>query len=294
MPPADGGAGRAIVFGDLIDDIIVTPRGPIRPDTDTASAIRSRPGGSAANTAAWMAAAGAEVGFVGRCAAVDVDRHAAYLRAAGADPLIAADPVLPTGAIVVIVEGHQRTMLTERGANARLSPADVDVAGCALVHAVGYTLVEHADAFAALVDRAHTAGARVSLNAGSVAAIDELGVDAFVAAAAGVDILIATDAEAALLTGLSTADAAARTLARRHGVAAVTLGHDGVQVAARDGESAHVPARLVSAIDPTGAGDAFTAGMLAALLRGADPIVAAAEGAALAAQAVTVVGGRPV
>ncbi len=294
MPRADGGADRALVFGDLIDDIIVTPRGPIRPDTDTSSTIRSRPGGSAANTTAWMAAAGADVCFVGRCGAVDVDRHAAFLRAAGVDPHIAADTELPTGAIVVIVQGHERTMLTERGANARLSPDDVDVAGCALVHAVGYTLVEHAAAFRALVERAHAAGARVSLNAGSVAAIDELGVDAFAAASAGVDILIATDAEAALLTGLPTADAAAGALARRHGVAAVTLGHDGVQVAARDGLAAHVAAQLVTAIDPTGAGDAFTAGLLAALLRGADPITAATEGAALAAQAVTVVGGRPV
>ena len=78
--PADS---RALVFGDLIDDIIVVPSGPIRSDTDTASSIRSQPGGSAANTAAWMAAAGADVTFVGRCAAVDAARHAQLLESAG-------------------------------------------------------------------------------------------------------------------------------------------------------------------------------------------------------------------
>jgi len=51
MPAAE----RILVFGDVIDDIIVVPSGPIRVDTDTPSAIRSRAGGSAANTAAWLA-----------------------------------------------------------------------------------------------------------------------------------------------------------------------------------------------------------------------------------------------
>jgi sugar/nucleoside kinase (ribokinase family) len=79
MPRAD----RVLVFGDLIDDIIVVPRGPIRSDTDTPSDIRSRAGGSAANTAAWLAQAGADVTFAGRCAQADVARHAALLEAAG-------------------------------------------------------------------------------------------------------------------------------------------------------------------------------------------------------------------
>ena len=45
---------RIIVVGDVINDIVVVPRGEVRPDTDTASTIRLRPGGSAANTAVWL------------------------------------------------------------------------------------------------------------------------------------------------------------------------------------------------------------------------------------------------
>jgi len=52
---------RIVVFGDVIDDIVVVPSGPIRPDTDTPSSIRNSPGGSAANAASWLGSAGAQV-----------------------------------------------------------------------------------------------------------------------------------------------------------------------------------------------------------------------------------------
>lgn len=283
---------RVLVFGDLIDDVIVVPGGPIRTDTDTPSAIRTRPGGSAANTAAWLAHTGGNVVFVGRCAAADAPRHAALLEAVGARTRIVADPVLPTGTIVVIVEGDARSMLTERGANAALSPADVYPDACALVHATGYSLIGHADAFATFVGRVHSAGGRVSLNVGAVAAIDEVGVETFLAATAGVDILIATTAEAAALSGENSPEAAASLLSRRHGVVAVTAGREGAWIT-DGGPPELVEAVVVDAVDPTGAGDAFTAGLLAGLLAGEGSADAARRGAALAARAVTVVGGRP-
>lgn len=288
--PADD---RALVFGDLIDDIIVVPSGPIRSDTDTASSIRSQPGGSAANTAAWMAAAGADVTFVGRCGQVDAERHAHLLEAVGVHARITGDTTLPTGAIIVIVEGDRRSMLTERGANAALSPDDIDPGGFTLVHATGYSVLGHEEEFARLTARAHRAGARVSLNAGSVAAIDDVGAEAFTAATAGADILVATTAEAGLLTGADDPGAAAHVLAQRHGAAAVTAGRDGAWACARGNAAVHVPAVVVDAVDPTGAGDSFSAGFLAGLLRGEAPEDAAAAGAALAARAVCAYGARP-
>jgi beta-glucanase (GH16 family) len=50
---------RIVVVGDVINDIVVVPRGEVRPDTDTPSTIRPRPGGSAANTAVWLGSLGA-------------------------------------------------------------------------------------------------------------------------------------------------------------------------------------------------------------------------------------------
>lgn len=283
---------RALVFGDLIDDVIVVPQGPIQPDTDTPSSIRSRPGGSAANSASWMAAEGADVVFVGRCARGDTARHAEALERLGVLARIQPDDDLPTGAIIVVVQGDERTMLTQRGANAALSPDDIDPAGFALVHATGYSILGHEDSFAALVARAHEAGARVSLNAGAVAAIDEIGPDRFREVIAGVDILLCTEAEAHSLTGHADPSEAAVALAARHGAAAVTVGRHGAWVADAAGASL-VDAERVDAVDPTGAGDAFTGGFLAAVLRGQSVIAAGRSGVRTAARAVSSVGARP-
>ena len=84
---------------------------------------------------------------------------------------------------------------------------------------------------------------------------------------------------------------AARILGARHREAAVTLGpggavwSDGLALVRR-------PARPVSVVDSTGAGDAFTAGFLAARLAGADPAAALEAGNALAVRALDRPGAR--
>jgi sugar/nucleoside kinase (ribokinase family) len=52
----------------------------------------------------------------------------------------------------------------------------------------------------------------------------------------------------------------------------------------------HAPAPRVAAVDGTGAGDAFAAGLLVSRLGGADPAAALAAGCAAGAAAVTRVG----
>src|SRR5688572_19869630 len=96
--------GAVVVMGDVIDDIVVQPLRPVEPDSDTPAGITARPGGSAGNTAAWLGSLGARVSFVGRVGSADADRHAALFRAAGVEPRLTPDPVLPTGAVVSIVE----------------------------------------------------------------------------------------------------------------------------------------------------------------------------------------------
>src|SRR5580692_4889273 len=118
-------APRIVVFGDIIDDIIATPSGAIRPDTDTPASIQRRGGGSAANMAVWIATLGVAVDFVGRVGVLDLERHSRVLREAGVRPMLAADHDLPTGTIVILVEGDKRSMLTERGTNAAVDPESV-------------------------------------------------------------------------------------------------------------------------------------------------------------------------
>jgi sugar/nucleoside kinase (ribokinase family) len=275
-----------LVVGDVIDDTVVIPSGPIRADTDTASVIRRVAGGSAANTAAWLAALGADVAFVGAVNAADVDRHTALLP--GVDVHLQAVEAA-TGAIIVLVQGQERAMLTDRGANADLDfDAIPDDLIRAHVHLTGHSMAaSDGSAFARFVRRAKAAGVTVSVSPGSVAYIDSLGPERFAEVTAGADVLFASLVEAAALAGTSdpeiiAARIQAPTLVLTNGAEGVIV--DGVRVPA-------VPASVV--IDPTGAGDAFCAGFLARWVIDEDAVASAGAGTEVAARAVGVVGGRP-
>lgn len=297
---------RVLVVGDVIDDLIVRPRGPVRRDTDTPATVEPRPGGSGANQAAWLAAAGSRVRFAGRVGADDVARHRAEFARHGVEAHLAADPDRPTGTIVVLVgDDGSRTMLTDRGANLGLTPADLpDVLldDVELVHVSGYALFDPSVRVAVLdlIDRVRARGLAWSVDPASAGFLDDVGPEAFLDWTAGVDVLLPNRDEgarlAAALAGPPTApgpEAVARTLTRHASVVAMTLGGDGAVVAARGHEPARVAARPASVVDTTGAGDAFAGGFLTAWLRGRDPVDAAAAGARAAALAVARTGARP-
>lgn len=291
---ADRPRDRIVCVGDVIDDIVVVPSGPVRNDTDTPSTIRFRPGGSAANTAAWLGSLGATVDLVASVGAGDAARHAAALP--GVHARFATRSELPTGTIVVIVDGERRHMLTERGANADLLPEDVDdasLADAAVVHVTGHTLLNRAGGtgMRSLIARARAAGAEVSVSPGSAGFIADYGVAAFLNDTAGATIVFASLEEGRLLTGLCGPEEVAAALPGDIGV--LTLGAEGVVVATTGGVvsvPATVPARV---IDPTGAGDAFCAGFLAEWVRSRDVLAAAARGTEVAARAVALLGARP-
>jgi sugar/nucleoside kinase (ribokinase family) len=290
-------ATRIVVFGDVIDDVIATPSGPIRPDTDTPSAIERRGGGSAANTATWLASLGTAVDFVGRVGVLDLDRHTRILREAGVRPMLAGDHVLPTGTIVILVDGDKRSMLTERGANAALDPDSVSDAildGATALHFTGYSLFGKSETvgFTRLIKRAKSRDVHVSVDAGSAGFMADFGAKRFLSAIAGADLLFPSLDEGRQLTGLDDPAAIAQRLAKSFPLVALTLGSAGVIVATK-GESVLVDVVPMKTVDPTGAGDAFCAGFLSEWITSHDWRAAADAGATLAAQAVGVVGGRP-
>jgi len=288
---------RIVVAGDVIDDIVVVPAGPIRRDTDTPSSIARRAGGSAANTAAWLGSLGTSVDFVGIVGAGDVRRHALMLERHGVRAHLASSE-LNTGTIVVIVEGEQRAMLTERGANAVFDPATVTdelLAGAAVLLLTGHSLQGAGSSapIAELIARATAAGVTVAVSPGSAGHIVDAGIDVFERTFAGASMLFPSADEARALAGIENTDAAASALSRRTPLVVLTDGGNGILVAA--GPSLErVPVQRVDVVDPTGAGDAFTAGFFAEWVQSRDPIASARSGAVVAARSLAIIGGRPI
>lgn len=291
---------RILVVGDVINDIVVLPSLPLRADTDTPSTIIASPGGSAANTAAWIGWHGVPVDFVGRVGAGDAPTHRRIFADAGVTAHLNESTTRGTGTIVIIAEGEQRTMLTDRGANDELDPAAVTdelLESASIVHLTGYGLVNafSADDVAALIARAHDHGATVSLDPGSVGFITDYGTERFRRAISGVDLLLPNLAEARLLIGQpeATPAHAAVVLLDAAPLVMLTDGARGVTVAEQSGAVHEYAVDPVPVVDSTGAGDAFGAGVLAALAHRRDVNSAVAQGMHAAAIAVSRAGGRP-
>ena len=294
--------GALLVVGDVVTDVVARHRGPLAPGTDTAAVIRTLPGGAGANVACWAACAGCpDVRLLGRVGAEAAGWHERELTASGVRPHLVVDPSAATGTVICLVDtgaAAERTFLTDSGASLRLEPADWSdglLDGVARLHLSGYLLF--AESSRALAEVALT-GARargipVSLDPASTGFLTGLGTDRFLAFAAGLDVLLPSRDEACLLTGLPDGAAATAELSRRVPLVVTKLGAAGALVAGAGEIRAHVPAPPVVPRDTTGAGDAFTGAFLAALLAGAEPEAAAAEGCRSGARAVERVGGRP-
>ncbi|MBM7808434.1 sugar/nucleoside kinase (ribokinase family) [Geodermatophilus bullaregiensis] len=286
-------ARPVVVVGDLATDVVAVLSGEPAPGSDRPATIRSRGGGAGANVAAHLAALGVPVVLAG-CVGDDAAGAAllAELAAAGVRTAVRTVTGAASGTIVSLVEpGGQRSMLADRGANLDLRANDVPAPGPGgHLHLSGYTLLHERPRAAGLaaLAAAREAGCTVSLDPASTGPLTVYGVDRWLADTAGVDLLLPNAEEARLLSGRADAGEAARALAERHRAVAVTLGAEGALWAA-GATLVHRPAHPAVVVDTTGAGDAFTAGLLSVWLAGGAPADALDAGLARAAAVV----GRP-
>jgi sugar/nucleoside kinase (ribokinase family) len=244
-------------LGDLVLDVIVTLDRPLVAGDDVAASTRVYAGGQAANVAAWTVALGARARFVGARGDDGPGRLVeADLAARGVE---LAGPVGGRSGVVVAVVGEDRdrSMASDRGAAADLAADALDAAwfaGCDWLHVSGYMLSREpgAGAAAQAARLARAAGAHVSLDAASAMLIATVGPETFArhVAAIAPDIVFATAREHAVLDG---SVAAATTVVKRGALGCRIL---------RDGRETDLPAVPVTAVDTTGAGDAFAAGYL--------------------------------
>jgi sugar/nucleoside kinase (ribokinase family) len=285
-------APDVLVVGDVMIDVGVEAATLAR-GGDVHGRVSVRPGGGGANAAVWAARAGARVRLHGR---VGDDVPGMMLRQGlqqrGVEIALAVDPSLGTGAMLVVSEADERSMVSDPGANARLRPEDLPAeldAGCVLIS--GYVLFRPGSepAARAALDRARAK--HVAVDAASWPLLEAFGARRFLDATFGADLLLANEKEAEMLTE-ARGQEAARRLGDRFPVAVVKLGAGGAFVVA-GGEVQRVPGAEAHPIDATGAGDAFDGTLLAGLAAGASMSEAAARACEAGAEATTVEGAWP-
>jgi ribokinase len=287
-----------LVVGDLLLDILLLPE---LKQSEQPAGMVARSGGSAANTAAWMAHLGCRVTFVG-CVGNDgigeVLRE--ELRAEGVHTEVRMVDGMETGCVAVELDAHgERLMRSSRGANVALVPDDlrravygniwgVHLTGYGLLGMGGFALLE------AAAEVARTHRAFLSFDPSSEGVIEALGRNRLLGelSQCGVDMLLPNVLEAAALTGRADASEAAAALGETVPMVVVKCSERGAVVFA-SGDLGHVPTQPVNPLDTTGAGDAFNAGMLAALRRGDELEDACRHGHEVAREAIGVYGGRP-
>ncbi|GAA3602229.1 sugar kinase [Nonomuraea rosea] len=293
---------RVVVVGDLMTDAVARARYALARASDTPAIVTMHGGGSGANIASWLAVEGAEVAFIGRRGADITGRNRDMeLMGYGVDARLVMDPERPTGTCVVLVTHKgERTMLSDPGANAALSPEDLPrdlfTSGTHL-HLSGYTLINEGsrDAGLAALEMARHNGMSISVDCASSAPLDRTGAEPFLEWTNGVKLLFANIDQAKVLTGRDDAEAAAKVLTAWFPQVVIKMTAEGALWFSNGRpEPVHVAAEPVDKIvDGTGAGDAFSAGFLPPWLEGKPPAEALASGCRLAAKAIMHLGARP-
>jgi sugar/nucleoside kinase (ribokinase family) len=258
-------------------------------------------GGSAANTCAVAAALGARVGYLGKVAADPLGGVFAHdIRAAGVHfPTPPLDGGAPTArCLILVTPDGQRTMNTFLGAAVHFQEGDADaaeVSRAGIVYLEGYLFDPPAAqaAFRAAAGAAHAAGRRVALSLSDPFCVHRHrdALRRFVQEET--DILFANEAEVLALYETEDFEAAARLAASEVALAALTRSEHG-SILLAGGERHAVAAELVErVVDTTGAGDAYAAGVLAALARGLPLPECGRWGSVAAAEVIGHFGARP-
>ena len=256
-----GGMPSIAVLGSFNMDLVVAARRlPERGQTVLGRSFRRGPGGKGSNQAVAARRLGAEVSFIG---AVGKDEFGAAARrllaAEGVDTAGLAAVDRPTGAALIVVDDRgDNQIAVAPGANLSLTPAMVESCGPAIAAAdvLLASLETPLDAFLAAAAIARRRGTTVILNPAPAAPLPD-------EAWGAIDFLTPNEHEMEELFGAGTAG---RGLDRGgEGTAGmeviVTRGADGAVRLGGGGRMRSYPAVPARAVDTTGAGDAFNAGL---------------------------------
>lgn len=249
------------VVGDLVEDVVVWPDGPVEHGTDTQARVFRSRGGSAANVAV-AAAAHVPTRFLG-CVGTDAlgEQLLDDLRRSGVDVRVQRRGRTGTVVVLVDVDG-ERTFLPDRAAAADLGPVDAaSLDDVAVLHVPAYGL--HGGRTAASVRALLRTGVPVSLDASSTAVLRAIGVEDYRSLVEQVrPVVLFANADEAALLEVSRRPLPCTVVVKDGSRPTTVLSAGGSRVV-------DVPP-VAGVRDSTGAGDAFAAGWLSARMDGLD------------------------
>lgn len=270
---------ETVVFGNVTLDVICRTVDDVpRYESVSFDQVVLSPGGCASNVAVGLAALGVKTALVCK---VGSDPAAELLKRTwlkfGLDlDYVRVDPGVHTAVSVGLVDHDaQPRFIHTPGANGRLTIADFPdelfrIANIKLLHIAGYFVLPGLldEQLIGLLRKAHRAGWLVTLD---VVNSKRYWKPAYLfSCLSEVDVFLCNKIEAAKLTGVTDISQSAHEL-RQAGAKTVIIkaGADGCYLLG-DHVAEWVPTQSVDVIDTTGAGDAFAAGLIAALARGKD------------------------
>jgi ribokinase len=258
-----------VTLGDVNVDVIArVPYYPPLGGDSLAERVDIRAGGSAANTAIVLSRFGLSVGIVARvgndifanCALADLTEAEVSLSC------VQRDGQAITGLVfAAVTPDGEHTFFSCRGANARTEPVPANqsyISQARILHISGYALVEspQRDAAHQAIHVAHRAGVPVTVDVGLEVMTTVR--EEIVTLLSMVSMVYPNQAAAEWLTGRRSAEEAVEALLN-YGpeLVGLKLGDQGCVIGSSAG-LLRVPAFTVDALDDTGAGDSFNAGLI--------------------------------
>ena len=244
---------------------------PTRGETVIGDEFYEGGGGKGSNQAVAASLFGAQTRFIGR---VGFDKYGQdaldmYKRLGIDFSTIKVDPTIHTGISVILIDKYGNNIISVvLGANARLSPEDIDAAEAALRSSfiVGFQLENNLKTVEYAIRKVHALGVPTFLDPAPAVKLPE---DLYPC----LDYIKPNETEASTLagievTGIASAEDAGRWFIDK-GVktAIVTLGEHGA-VLVTNGKTEHFYPPKVKAVDTTGAGDIFAGALLMAMAEG--------------------------
>ena len=263
-------------LGILVADVFASPirRLPAPGELITTSGFVTSVGGCAANVAVALRILGRQATVAGKVGndmfgdfvISDLRRHGIGVEH------IRRTPAQPTsGTVIFTVEGEDRRYLHSVGANAEFVLEDIDLSLLSEVRVLyvgGYLAMPAVTPgqLARLIREAKRRGVVTVLDV-VMPAGRPFGMEDIADALAWTDYFVPNQDEAQRLTGCSDARRQAESLSRMNPECAViiTCGHHG-SVARRGSSVIDTPPFRMDTVDESGAGDAFTAGLIAGVL----------------------------